>query len=109
MSYVEGGIDDFSSLLSLSPVIGEDYFRSFDIPNTGNLTFSQTFLIVGFTTLGNSISSFGDRYVSEFSFQYSDSLDNPYQTYSQVFHYIFSLLMCYNNIYIIDFSSEFNR
>ena len=98
MSYVEDGVNNFSSLLSLSPVIGEDYFRSIDIPNTGNLTFSQTFLLVGFTTLGNSFSS-QDRYVSQFSFEYSDSLDNPYQTYSQVFHYIFSLLMCYNLYY----------
>ena len=84
MSYVEDGSDDFSSLLSLSPLIGEKYFISSDIPNTGNLTFSQAFLLVGFTTVGNSISGYGDLYVSDFSLQYSDSLDNPYQTYSQV-------------------------
>ena len=94
---MENGCNNFSALLSLSPVV-ENYFKSFEIPNTGNLTFSQRFLLVGFTTLGNSNSSFGDLYVSEFSFQYSDSLDNPYQSYSQVFHYILSLLMCYNNI-----------
>ena len=107
MSYVEDGTDDFKAILSLSPIAGNEYFISFDIPNTGNLTFSQTFLLVGFTTQGESISS-QDRYVSEFSFQYSDSLDNPYQTYSQVFHYISSLCQCVNNIYIIDFSSEHN-
>ena len=91
---MENGLNNFSALLSLSPVIGEDYFKSFGFPNTGNLTFSQTFLLVGFTTVGVSNTSYGDRYVYDFSLQYSDSLDNPYQTYSQVFHYIFSLLMC---------------
>ena len=88
MSYVEDGLFDFASLLSVSPIFGKGYFASSSLPNKGNLIFSQAFLIVGFTTLGY------DVYVSEFAFQYSDSLDNPYQTYSQVFHYIFSLSMC---------------
>ena len=85
---MEEGFDDFGTLLSLASNLGS-YYVSFDVPNKGNLTFFQTFLLVGITTKGY------DEYVSEFSFEYSDSLDNPYQAYSQVFHYIFSLLLLY--------------
>ena len=73
-SYVQQGLVDFSTLLSPTP---EAYFQSSTVPpNTGNLTFSEPFLLIGFTTQGRTRT-----WVSTFTFQYSDSLDGPYQTY----------------------------
>ena len=73
-SYMQQGLVDFSTLLSPTP---EAYFQSpFVLPNTGNLTFSEPFLLIGFTTQGRTRT-----WVSTFTFQYSDSLDGPYQTY----------------------------
>ena len=76
-SYVEQGLVDFSTLLSHTPPSDGEYFQSSTLPpNTGNLTFSEPFLLLGFTTQGVIRS-----WVSTFTFQYSDSLDGPYQTY----------------------------
>ena len=76
-SYVEQGLVDFSTLLSHTPPSDGEYFQSSTLPpNTGNLTFSEPFLLLGFTTQGETRS-----WVRTFTFQYSDSLDGPYQTY----------------------------
>ena len=79
-SYVEQGLVDFSTLLSHTPPSDGEYFRVHidlgNIPNTGNLTFSEPFLLIGFTTQGENRTG-----VYMFTFQYSDSLDGPYQTY----------------------------
>ena len=72
-SYVEQGLVDFSTLLTHIPGA---YFQSFTSPNAGNLTFSEPFLLLGFITQGVNFV-----WVSIFTFQYSDSLDGPYQTY----------------------------
>ena len=75
-SYMQQGIVDFRTLLSPAPSLASGFFQASILPNTGNLTFSEPFLLIGFTTQGVIRS-----WVSTFTFQYSDSLDGPYQTY----------------------------
>lgn len=53
-----------------------------DIPNEGNLTFQQPFLLLAMTSMGDHISD--DRYISNFSLQYSDSLNGSFHTYPRV-------------------------
>lgn len=61
---------------------GRYLWRSAAFPNEGNLTFNNTWVIMGFSTQGEYIYngfSYEEAYVSSFSLEYTDSLDNPYK------------------------------
>ncbi len=62
---------DFDNLISTSMLLG-DYFVGLvnSLPNTGSLVFHEQLLLVGFTTAGIKFNS-GERFVSNFTFQYS--------------------------------------
>lgn len=53
-----------------------------DIPNEGNLTFQQPFLLLAMTSMGDRITD--NRFISNFSLQYSDSLNGSFHTYPRV-------------------------
>ena len=77
------GSASFSSLISLVPLFSEGFFFSSRIPNMGSLTFREQFVIVGMTTQGYRVSD-NNYYVSEFTFQHSNSTSTPFQTYKNV-------------------------
>ena len=87
-----GALDNILTVIPFQQVV---YWGSTDIPNQGNLTFSNTFVITQFITSGANVivpftNTYTSDYVSEFSFAYSDSINDTddYELYSQVSHHI---------------------
>ena len=61
------------------------YFIDDVVPNKGNITFKDTFILVGLTTAGFKLEpTKNDQFVSNFIFEYSDTLTSPYKAYHQV-------------------------
>ena len=77
------GLNGFDRVATASTVFNEDYFIDSTVPNTGNLTFSERVVLIGITSAGIHFDGF-DRYVTSFTFQYSNSLTGPYDTYPLV-------------------------
>lgn len=74
---------DFEDILTVTEQTSyTDYWRDDEIPNEGNLTFQQPFLLLAMTSMGFFLSD--DRYISNFSLQYSDSLNGSFHTYPRV-------------------------
>lgn len=74
---------EFEDILTVSQqTSSSDYWRQYEIPNEGNLTFQQPFLLLAMTSMGYFLSD--DRFISNFSLQYSDSLNGSFHTYPRV-------------------------
>ncbi len=78
------GFADFSTLISTSTLIGDNYFVGYgdSLPYTGSLVFDEQLLLVGFTTAGSELSD-GERFVSNFTVQYSAT--NTTEQYNYVY------------------------
>lgn len=72
-----------------------------DIPNEGNLTFQQPFLLLAMTSMGDRITD--NRFISNFSLQYSDSLNGSFHTYPRVSN-IINISINYKYQFLLSFS-----
>ena len=74
---------EFEDILTVSEQNSfSDYWGDDEIPNEGNLTFQQPFVLLAITSMEYFLSD--DRFISNFSLQYSDSLNGSFHTYPRV-------------------------
>ena len=78
--------DNFSEVVDTTHIFNRYFWeiRGQFIPNQGNLTFNDTYVLLGITTAGDV--QFPDRqfYVSNFSLHYSESLNSSFMFYPKV-------------------------
>ena len=87
-SFVEFGFS-FEWILQADPRF---WWFANAVPNTGNLTFDQTYLLIGLSTHGEyNFQVQQERYVSSFSFKFSDTLNGSYQDYPKVINTLINM------------------
>ena len=93
---------DFEDILTVTEQTSySDFWHHYNIPNEGNLTFQQPFLLLAMTTMGYYLS--GDGFISNFSLQYSDSLNGSFHAYPQVSN-IIVISVNYSIYFLLSFS-----
>ena len=92
---------DFEDILTVTEQNSALLWGDNDIPNEGNLTFQQPFLLLAMTSMGDHITD--DRFISNFSLQYSDSLNGSFHAYPQVSN-IIVISVNYSIYFLLSFS-----
>lgn len=83
---------EFDNVVNIAPDGAFMPWGSNEIPNEGNLTLNQVFVIYQLTTKGIVITT--DRYISKFSLRYSESDNGDYMLYPMVIIVLAIILVC---------------
>lgn len=81
-------ITEFIDLINVAPDNTHSDWGSDVIPNEGNLTFNEVFVIYQLTTRGEYYNFYNTSYISKFSLQYSESDNGDYMLHPMVIKWL---------------------